>query len=447
MAARQPHLDPAALPHLTTRALLRLAIPSAVFTVLTNAFRAVDQYWIQGVGTDAQGAIGASTYVVILFFGAFLWVAAGAGPLVARYTGAGDPEGRRSVIGAALSGALGIAVVCMATGVLGARPIAWILGLEGAIAEEFVTYLQVLSWTLLPLVFTPLVDQCFIAMGNARLPMVLHGLSLALNIVLTPLFIYTLDMGIAGAALASNASRFVTTVAGLVILVGETGVGLRHLGTGPDLRRVLRIGGPMALSTAAYTLVYWALLKTSISPLGPAVNAALGIGFSALEGFTWPAFYGVSMAVGSLVGRSLGAGRPDQARAAVRLALPWSVGLGVLAWATFLWAGPWLTGLFTEDPLVHSEAATYTLVLAWSQVFVAIEVLSEGVLGGAGDTRAVFWSSVPLNVCRIPLAWVLAFPVGLGAAGIWWAINATTWSKAVLKAWLVWRGRWAELDI
>jgi len=432
---------------LTTAELLRLAIPSAVFAVLTNAFRAVDQYWIQGVGTEAQAAIGASTFVVILFYAAFVLIAAGAGPLVARAEGAGDALGVRRVLGASTGGALGVAAVVSAAGVLGADWIAWLVGLDGPTAQEFATYLRVLSWTLLPLVFTPLVDQCFISLGNARMPMLLHAVSLALNIVLTPVLIFELDLGIAGAALASNLSRAVTTSVGLWLLTRRTGLTRQDVDLGPHLRKVLRIGAPAAMGIATYTLVYWAMLKTSISPLGPEVNAALGIGFNALEGFTWPAFTGVSMAVGSLVGRSLGAGRPDQAWAAVRLALPFSTGLGVLATAVFWFGGETLTGLFTQDPSVHAHATTYTLILAWSQVFVAWEALAEGVLGGAGDTRAVFWASFPLNALRVPLAWVLAFPLGLAAPGIWWAINGTTMAKALLKGWLVRRGRWATLEI
>ena len=41
----------------------------------------------------------------------------------------------------------------------------------------------------------------------------------------------------------------------------------------------------------------------------------------------------------------------------------------------------------------------------------------------------------------------MAFPLGMGAAGVWWAINLTTFVKAALKGWAVWRGRWAELSI
>jgi multidrug resistance protein, MATE family len=446
VAGARPHETLGGL-SLTTAELLRLAVPSAIFAVLTNAFRAVDQYWIQGVSTEAQAAIGASTFVVILFYAAFVLVAAGAGPLVARAAGADDPEGIRQSLGASIGGALLVGGVASATGVLGADGIAWMIGLEGQTAAEFSIYLRVLSWTLLPLVFTPLVDQCFISLGNARMPMVLHGVSLALNVVLTPLLIFDAGWGIAGAALASNLSRLLTTSIGLWLLARRTGLRPTDISVGPHLRRVLRIGGPAAMGIATYTLVYWAMLKTSISPLGPEVNAALGIGFNALEGFTWPAFTGLSMAVGSLVGRSLGAGRPDQAWAAVKLALPFSTGLGLLATAVFWFAGEPLTGLFTQDPVVHAHATTYTLILAWSQLFVAWEALAEGVLSGAGDTRTVFWASFPLNLTRIPLAWLLAFPLAMAAPGIWWAINTTTVAKALLKGWLVHRGRWATLEI
>jgi MATE family multidrug resistance protein len=201
----------------------------------------------------------------------------------------------------------------------------------------------------------------------------------------------------------------------------------------------------MAIGTACFALVYWGLLKTSVSPLGAHVNAALGIGFSALEGFAWPLFHGLSLGVASLVGRYLGAGRPDLARQAFLTAIPLSTFLGMTASIVFFFGGETLTAYFTQDPAVHQAATEYAVILAASQLFVAWEALAEGVLAGAGDTRTVFWYGAPFNLLRIPLAWALAFPLGLGAAGIWWAINLTTYAKTILKGWAAWRGRWAEL--
>jgi MATE family multidrug resistance protein len=435
------------VPELTTRELLKLAVPSVLFAVLTHAYRSVDQFWIQGVSTAAQGALGASAFVIILYAAVIIVLSAGASPLIARATGAGDPAALRRALGAGLSGVLGITALLMFAGVLSADLIAATLGLQGEIADQCAAYLRMLSWTIFPLVLVPLVDQAFISMGNARLPMKLHALSLGLNIALTPVLIYDADMGIAGAALASNLSRALTTFIGFAILWKRTGMKLSDVRGGAELRRVLRIGFPISISVAAYTLVYWAILATSISPLGEEVDAALGIGFSALEGLTWPCFYGLSLAVSSLVGRYLGAGEKEQARQVVRKAFPLATVMGLAAMLMFGLAGPFLTGLFTENPVVHKEAMIYAGVLAYSQLFVAWEALFEGTLSGAGDTRTVFWLSAPFNLLRIPLAWIFAFPLGWGAAGIWWAINITTVMKAMVKGWAVWRGKWAEMEV
>lgn len=448
-----------AVPPLTLRALLSLALPSMAFVVLTNAYRSVDQYWVQHLSTEAQAAIGSSVFVLIALYSTFQFASAGAGPIVARATGAQDPERRRQAVGSSLFLALLVAAGIAAVGWLAADPIAQTLGLDGATAQHCAAYLRAICLTALPLSLTPLVDQCWVSMGNTRLPMVLQGVSLAVNIVLTPWMMLDnpgvawggelagLGLGVAGAAYASNLSRLLATGLGLWLLMRETGVSWRDVRPGPELRRVLQIGSPAALSVFLYAAVYWVMLRTTISPLGPNVNAALGIGFSALEGFTWPCFYGLSLALSSLVGRSLGAGDRQGAIRAVKLAAPVMTGLGLAASLAFYFGGAFLTGLFTQDPEVHRDATRYAMILAFSQLTVSWESLSEGALLGAGDTKTVTWLSVPLNLTRVPLAWALAFPLEMGAAGVWWAINLSTWVKAGLKSAALIRGRWLELEV
>ena len=400
---------------------------------------------MQFVSVPAQAAVGSSVFVAIVFYATFEILAAGAGPLIARATGGGDDEERRHILGCALWGAGIATAILMVVGTLGAGLIASSVGLTGDTAEAFRHYLTALSLTILPLVLTPIVDQTFLALGQARLPMTLHALSLALNVVLTPLFVLGLEGGIVGAALASNLARAVATGIGLVFVVRQVELGFDHVRPGVELRRVIRIGAPMAASTALYALVYWALLRWTVSPLGPHVNAALGIGFSALEGVAWPVYHGLSLAVASLVGRYLGAGRPDLARAAVNLAFWPSTALGLSVSAAFFFAGRELSGLFTSDPEVLAAATQYAVILSASQLFVAWESLAEGVLAGAGDTASVFRWSTPFNLLRVPLAWALALPLGFGAAGVWWAINVTTYAKVFGKGLAVIRGRWLHL--
>ncbi len=451
--AEVPELDhrpilpaPARPPRIGVAALLALAVPSAAFTVLTNGYRVVDQYFVQGVSVAAQAAVGASVFILIFFYAAFEMVASGAGPLIARATGAGDFEGRRRLLGQALSTLLLQGVLMMALGPAMADEIAAALGLSGASAVECSRYLAALFATLLPLALTPLIDQVFLAMGNARTPLLLHALSLALNMALTPLLVYSAELGVVGAALASNLARGLASGLGIWQLRREIGFGVAHLRARGDRGRIFRIGAPMALGTALFAGVYWGLLKTTVSPLGAHVNAALGIGFSALEGFTWPVFHGIALACASQVGRALGARRPDLAVHALRTALPVSTLFGAVTMAVFYFGAVPLTGFFSSDDAVHRAATEYAQILAASQIFLAWESLGEGVLAGAGATRIVFWCSAPLNLARIPLAWVLAFPLGFGAAGVWWAINITTFGKAALKGWMAWRGEWLLID-
>ncbi len=415
-----------------------------LFALLTHGYRSIDQYWVQGLGAEAQGALGASVFTLILFAAMFMLLSGGVTPLVAQATGAQDSEARVKSIGAALYGVWIITALIMVVGGFGAELIASLLGLSGETAQQFSSYVRTISITVFPLALTPVVDQSFIAMGEAKIPLKLHASSLLLNIVLTPLFIYNLDLGIAGAALASNGSRLLTTSIGLVLLAKRTGLRPSHIRAGKELIRVVTIGAPVAASIAAYTLVYWGMLATSISRMGPEVIAALGIGFSALEGFTWPCFHGVSLAVSSFVGRYIGAGKPELAKRVVRQTAPFSAGLGVTFAAVFLLFGSPLTALFTSDDAVHQQAILYTQIIGYSQLFVAMEALFEGAMMGAGTTKVMFWLSAPFNLLRVPIAWYLGVHLGYGASGIWWAITVTSVIKSAMKGIYIWRFPWAE---
>lgn len=429
------------------RELLRLAIPSSLFVVLTNAYRIVDQYWVDRISVDAQAAVGATMFVLVVAYASFEVLSAGAGPLIARATGGRDTDTRREVVGEAIFGALLISAVWTVAGGVTAPLLAGTLGLGSGAEQAATAYLRAISLTALPLVFTPLIDQAFLAMGDAKTPLGLHGLALAGNIVLTPLLAFHMELGVTGAALASTASRALPTAWGLALVIRKTETKLSHIRVGPQLRRSFRIGLPMATSTALYGGAYWVMLRVAVSPLGPEVNAALGIGWSALEGLSWPIFHGLSLACASVVGRQLGAGAGALAyRSAIMSLLP-SAGLGLIASTIFVAGGEMITRPFATDPVVHQEAILYALIVGYSQLFVAVETTAEGVLAGAGDTTAVFWTSAPLNLLRVPMAWLCAVELGWGSSGLWWVISCTTAVKALLKLGLLLRGRWAHINL
>lgn len=305
------------------------------------------------------------------------------------------------------------------------------------------TYLQWLAICGVPLAIAPTVDSIFVARGNTQMVMVLQGGATLLNMVLNPLLIYGFELGIGGAALATGLSHGVAVIIGVVFVMRRMQPTRMDFRFDRTMGTILRVGGPMASNTLLYAAVYWALMNVAIQPLGSEVYAALGIGFSVLEGFTWPVFWGFSLAVSSLVGRYLGAGMHAEARRTYAKTAWIMMGMGLVAAALFRYGAEPLTAQFSADPKVLQHAVLYAQILAFSQVFVALESLAEGVLSGAGDTSTIFWWSAPGNLLRVPLAWVAAFPLGYGAAGIWWAINLTTVIKCAGKWAAVYRGRWA----
>ncbi len=422
-----------------------LAWPAAVSVLLNNAFKVIDQFSVQWLGVAAQAAVGACTFVLIAFYAFYSITAAGAAPLVARATGARDDPWRRRVIGNGLIGSAIIGGVVLVACGFGAGKIAAWLNLAPGARLEAARYLFWLALAGFPLTLAPFVDSAFIAMGKTRQVMVLQVLATFLNAALNPLFIYHWGMGIGGAALATGISRGVSVVLGLWWLVRSVGLRWPDLVPDPVLRWILSLGMPVAWGTLLYALVYWGLLAWVISPLGPEVNAALGIGYSALEGFTWPLFWGLAAASASLVGRALGAGDMARVRQVIHRALWLACGCGMLASLVFWFgAGP-LSARFTDDPEVLAKATEYARILAFSQLFVAFEALAGGVLEGGGATRAAFWWAAPFNLIRVPLAWYFTVIEDWGAAGIWWAINFTTYAKAAGLWWRLSLGQWPRL--
>jgi len=424
------------------KGLLLLAMPAALSALLNNAYRVIDQFAVQWLGVEAQAAIASCTFVLIGFFALYSIISAGIIALIARAVGAGDRQRQKQLLGNALSGALLLGIVILTlSGTLAAQIAEW-LGLQGKLAELAATYLRWHAMFCLPQAIIPVIDAIFIAYGRTKIVLLLQITAASLNFILNPLFIYFLDYGIAGAAIATGVSQSVALLLGLIKLLRMVRPERSCFLLDRTVIEIAFIGLPMCWGTLLFAGVYAGLLNWVISPLGPAVNAALGIGFSALEGFTWPVFWGFSMALASLVGRSIGAGELAHAQQAIRLAFKLLTCAGVLAGTIFWFGAEWLCGLFTEDPEVLSEAVLYAHVLAFSQLFVAYEALTEGVLNGAGKTKAILFWSAPLNVLRIPFCWLFAIHFGWGSAAVWWVINISTLIKAAGKGWVVAKGSW-----
>jgi len=179
-----------------------------------------------------------------------------------------------------------------------------------------------------------------------------------------------------------------------------------------------------------------------LSAFGSAALAGYTIGMRVIMFALLPAF-GVSNAAATMVGQNLGAGRPDRAEEAVWTAARYNVmflgGVGL----AFLGGAPWIAGVFTTDPVVHSFAVACLRTVSLGFLFYGAGMVLTQSFNGAGDT----WTPTIINVFvfwawEIPLAWALSTRTALGPRGVFIALTVAFSTLAVVSAVLFKQGHW-----
>jgi Na+-driven multidrug efflux pump len=167
-----------------------------------------------------------------------------------------------------------------------------------------------------------------------------------------------------------------------------------------------------------------------------------------VESFSFLPCIGFAGASSALVGQALGMGDPRRAVrsgwAAVRMAFFWATAAGVV----FMVVPHFLLGIFTNDQRVVDAGVGALAVIGVGQPAQAVIFTLGGALRGAGDTRfPLIATIVNWFVIRLPLAYVLAFPLGLGLTGVWAGIAADYFVRAGLLAWRFNSGAWQRVRV
>ena len=124
----------------------------------------------------------------------------------------------------------------------------------------------------------------------------------------------------------------------------------------------------------------------------------------------------------ALLGRDLGAGATDRARAITWQMTRWGVGLGVVLMIVVLAGRTLVPALFGDDPLVQSMVAAALVVVALQQPLAGVVFVLDGVLLGAGDATYLAWAQVAALAAFVPAAWWV-LEVDGSVTDIWWALT------------------------
>ncbi len=338
---------------------------------------------------------------------------------------------------------LSLSVVIGVAGLLMLWPLFQLMATPSEVTVQGSSYLAVYLAGA-PIVFTYFVmEAAFRSAGDTRTPLVLLAVSLGLNTVLDPLLILGIGpfprLGIQGAALATLITRAAGCLVGYRWLV-ERGMVKRAM---PSLRPILRmawIGLPVAAGGALFSFVY-ILLTRFTSKFGTAALAALGVGHK-VESLSYMACIGFGLAAATAVGQNLGAGSKERAVASGRVATMYAAVLTGLAGLAFLLVPELLMRVFSSDPAVIAAGTSYLRIVAVAQVFMALEIVLQMSMEGAGYSLVPWIPSSILTLLRLPLAPLLSRSMGL--AGIWWTISGMGVARGIAAAWIWRQGRWKD---
>ena len=413
--------------------ILLFAIPLMASSMLQLLFNAADVIVVgRFAGKESLAAVGSTTSLINLLVALFVGLSVGSNVVVARNLGGKrhDMVGRAvhtSILMALVSGAI-LAVF----GFFAARQLLVWMSSPADVIDKSAIYLRIYFLGMPATMAYNFGAAILRAQGDTKRPLYFLIIAGVVNVILNLISVILLNMDVAGVALATTISQYVS--AGLVILCltkedGPLRLNLkamkldRHI-----LGQILEIGLPAGFQGIVFSLSN-VLIQSSINSFGSTVVAGSAAAGN-IENFVYQAmnaFYQTNL---TFTGQNYGAGEKERVRKGYHVSL-WTVGLwGILVSAIFICFPGAIADVFFHEPKAVEIAIGYLVIIGFGEAFMCVELTTIGALSGLGRTRLCSVISVAFTSARIPLAVILSESMGLH--GIWWALTSTSVVKGII---------------
>ena len=431
------------------RAILTLAIPVVINSFLQTMYNLTDTYWLGKLGTEELAAINLVTPVqnIVINFGTGITVAGSV--LIAQYLGAKEDDKARSMANQIFTCAMIFSVVCATVCAFATPAIVTWLGAEGETWQHARTYLQLVVLDMPFLYMVNMYAAINQAQGDTVRPMFLNLFGISLNMLLDPLFMIILNLGAAGAALATVISKAVPAVVAFILIHDkkkDVYLQLSKLKFEKQmLKSILVVGLPTAIGGSTMQFGFL-LLTRSVLKYGTQAMAAYGIGNKVNGLITLPS-NGIGSAVATIVGQNVGAKQLERAEHGYKLSRRICViflfcGGMILSRAPISTA---IVSIFSKDPQVIAMAADFLSIMAFCCFTNGVYNSTMGLFQGSGHTEVtMIVDAARLWVFRFATIFVCEELLHMGVRSIWFSVVV---SNAICAAilWLVYKtGYWKK---
>ena len=436
------------------KAVWRLAWPTMLQNVVAGLQGIIDHTMVgQFVGFTANAAIGVSWQVILVVIVFISSLFTGMAVLVARFSGANEPEKVNRVVYQSFLTAAALAVIMACVGYVASPTLLNLVNASPEVQQEALPYMRVMFLGGIGQIMFFMLSGAFRAAGDVRTPLKLGVwltvLTITFNLILIPPF------GTLGAALGTVTGNLLVAVYGMWLIFRPGSV--IHVHTGiekrPDfsiIRALFRFGLPTGIQGIAMNIAGVMLLRFVGSlQYSAAAQAAYAVGYTQLFSLiTWTSV-GLMGASATIAGQNLGAGNHKRAAQGVVVASRYGLVVATVVGSMFLLIPSRLLQIFgMTEPLVASLGIELLQYLSLSGFFVTIALSYTGGLQGTGDTKSpLVISIISQVVIPIGLCTVLQMSRGLAPQDIWMAILLGHFTRALLSALRFHQGRWKNISV
>lgn len=395
------------------KSIVVFTLPMLLGNIAQQLYSTVDSIVVgKYIGDNALAAVGSATPIVNMLLVLFIGISAGASIMVSQYFGARRREELSHTIGNCITvTALAcLLLIAIATPVL--RPVLEALNTPASIIDDCYYYLLISLLGIAGMAYYNILSGIIRGLGDSVSALIYLLVATVINIVLDVYFVASLNMGVAGVALATIIAQIVSSILCFIKLSRMTDFfdfGVKYFKpVGLYVKTLVKLGIPSGLTQAIFSSAM-IIVQSLTNRFGEQFIAA-NVVIMRVDGFAMMPNFSFGTALTTYAGQNVGAGLYDRVTKGAKQGTLIAVGCSTVITLAILVFGKNLMGLFTDTAELVERSYYLMKILAVGYIAVAVTQSLSGIMRGAGDTMTPMWISLITTVAiRVPLAYGISY--------------------------------------
>lgn len=410
--------------------ILVFSLPLMISNLLQVLFNMADIAVVgRFAGSIALGAVGSTTTLVTLFTGFLIGMSGGVNVLIARYLGAKKPKDIEEATHTAVIICLLTGIVIMMAGLLFSYPILRLLHTKDELIAGATLYLRIYFLGMPALAVYNYGNAVFSAVGNTKKPLYYLTTAGIINIILNLFFVIVCHLDVAGVALASIISQYVSAILILSALFrSKEAYGLRLSKLRPNAKKasaILTVGFPSAVQYGIFQLANL-FIQFGVNTFDATMVAGNSAAANA-DGLVYDVMAAFYTACSSFIGQNYGARNKDRVRKTYFITLAYSFGAGAVIGLTLELFGRQFLGLFTPEAAVIDAGMKRLVIMGFSYAFSAF--MDNAIAASRGLGKSVVPTIIVImGSCVFRIVWVYTIFAWFGTIPSLYLLYIFSWS-------------------